>query len=78
MCFRIDVDGKNRYSASGGRATAPSEEQQRFFIEQINQAVRQRAEAGGSKTIDPLTEKAIVVEKGDNLWEIAKENHVCL
>ncbi|QFI65893.1 LysM peptidoglycan-binding domain-containing protein [Sinorhizobium alkalisoli] len=78
MSYRIDIEGKNRYDANGGRATAVSEELRRFFVEQINQAVRERAEAGGPKTIDPLTEKAIVVEKGDSLWEIAQENHVSL
>ncbi|AFL50749.1 hypothetical protein ABIE78_003459 [Sinorhizobium fredii] len=78
MSYRIDIDGKNRYDANGGRATSVSEEQRRFFIEQINQAVRERAEAGGPRTIDPLTEKAIVVEKGDSLSEIAEENHVSL
>ncbi|APG87273.1 hypothetical protein SAMCCGM7_pC0067 (plasmid) [Sinorhizobium americanum CCGM7] len=76
MSYRIDIDGKRRYDSGGDRATAVSEEQRRFFIEQINQAVRERAAAGGPKTIDPATEKAIVVEKGDNLWEIARENHV--
>ncbi len=45
MSYRIDIDGKNRYDASGGLATSVSEEQRRFFIEQINQAVRERAEA---------------------------------
>ncbi|MEY9772456.1 hypothetical protein ABIA14_004797 [Sinorhizobium fredii] len=78
MSYRIDIDGKNRHDASGGRTTTASEEQRRFFIEQINQAVRERAEAGGPKSIDPLTEKAIVVEKGDSLSEIARENHVSL
>ncbi|APG93790.1 LysM peptidoglycan-binding domain-containing protein [Sinorhizobium americanum] len=76
MSYRIDIDGKRRYDAGGDRATAVSEEQRRFFVEQINQAVRERAAAGGPKTIDPATEKAIVVEKGDSLWEIARENHV--
>ncbi|MQW85715.1 LysM peptidoglycan-binding domain-containing protein [Sinorhizobium saheli] len=78
MSYRIDIDGRNRYDATGERATAVSEVQRRFFVEQINRAVRERAEAGGPKTIDPLTEKAIVVEKGDSLWAIAQENHVSL
>jgi len=78
MSYRIDIDGKNRYDAEGGRATSVSQEQRRFFIEQINKAVRERAEAGGPKAIDPLTEKAIVVEKGDSLSEIAEQNHVSL
>ncbi|PKA43866.1 peptidoglycan-binding protein LysM [Rhizobium sullae] len=78
MSFRIDIDGKNRYDASGGRATGVSEEQRRFFIKQINQAVRERTEQGGPKTIDPGTEKVIVVEKGDSLSQIANENHVSL
>ncbi|WP_028003616.1 LysM peptidoglycan-binding domain-containing protein [Sinorhizobium meliloti] len=78
MSYRIDIDGRNRYNAAGDRATAMSEEQRRFFIEQINAAVRERAEAGGPNAIDPLKERATVVEKGDSLWEIAKENHVSL
>ncbi|WOS65771.1 LysM peptidoglycan-binding domain-containing protein [Sinorhizobium fredii] len=78
MSYRIDIDGKNRYDATGGRGTAASEEQRQFFVEQINQAVRERAEAGGPNTIDPLTEKALVVEKGGSLSEIARENHVSL
>ncbi|AJD46078.1 LysM peptidoglycan-binding domain-containing protein [Rhizobium sp. SEMIA 4085] len=78
MSYRIDIDGKNRYDASGGRATGVSDEQRRFFIAQINQAVRERTEQGGPKTIDPGTEKVIVVEKGDSLSQIAKENHVSL
>ena len=76
MSYRIDIDGKRRYDAGGDRAIAVSEEQRRFFVEQVNQAVRERAAAGGPKTIDPATEKAIVVEKGDSLWEIARESHV--
>ncbi|UTV41891.1 LysM peptidoglycan-binding domain-containing protein (plasmid) [Ensifer adhaerens] len=78
MSYRIDIDGKNRYDASGRHGSAISDSMQRFFVEQINQAMRERAEAGGPKTIDPLREKAIVVEKGDSLWGIAKENHVSL
>ncbi|ASY65886.1 hypothetical protein SJ05684_b49040 (plasmid) [Sinorhizobium sojae CCBAU 05684] len=76
MSYRIDIDGRSRYNATGDRATAIAEEQRRFFIEQINAAVRERAEAGGPHAIDPLKEKAIVVEQGDSLWEIAKDNHV--
>ncbi len=77
MSYRIDLDGKSRHDASG-RTTAVSDEQRRFFVEQINQAVRERAAAGGPKAIDPMMEKAFVVEKGDSLWEIASENHVSL
>lgn len=64
MSYRIDIDGRNRYNAAGDRATAMLEEQRRFFIEQINAAVRERAEAGGPNAIDALKERAIVVEKG--------------
>lgn len=77
MSYRIDLDGKSRHDPSG-RTIAVSDEQRRFFIEQINQAVRERAAAGGPKAIDPMTEKAFVVERGDSLWEIASENHVSL
>jgi len=77
MSYRIDLDGKSRHDPSG-RTIAVSDEQRRFFIEQINQAVRERAAAGGPKVIDPMTEKAFVVERGDSLWEIARENHVSL
>lgn len=58
MSYRIDIDGRNRYNAAGDRATAMSEEQRRFFIEQINAAVRERAEAGGPNAIDPIKGKS--------------------
>lgn len=78
MSYRIDNDGSSRYNAAGNRTSAVSDQQQRLFIEQINQAVRERAEAGGPKRLDPIREKTVVVERGDSLWTIARENHVSL
>lgn len=78
MSYRIDSDGSSRYNAAGNRTAAVSDQQQRLFVEQINQAVRERAEAGGPNRLDPVKEKTVVVERGDNLWTIASENHVSL
>ncbi|MEK1853647.1 MAG: LysM domain-containing protein, partial [Phyllobacterium sp.] len=78
MSYRIDSDGSSRYNAAGNRTTAVSNQQQQLFIEQINQAIRERANAGGPNKLDALREKTVVVERGDNLWTIAKENNVSL
>lgn len=78
MSYRIDIDGKYRYNAAGNRTSVLSDEQQRLFMAEINEAINERARAGGPDKIDPLNEKAIVVEKGDSLWEIARENNVSL
>ena len=78
MSYRIDSDGSSRYNAAGNRTSAVSDQQQKLFIEQINQAVRERAEAGGPNRLDPGKEKTVVVERGDNLWTIARENHVTI
>jgi len=78
MSYRIDIDGKYRYNAAGNRTSALSDEQQRLFMAEINEAINERAQAGGADRIDPLNEKAVVVENGDSLWEIARENNVSL
>ncbi|MEJ1117804.1 LysM domain-containing protein [Phyllobacterium sp. CCNWLW109] len=76
MSFRIDVDGKNRFDANGNKIPLTSTQQQQLFVEQIRQAVRERAQAGGPSSFDPDKEKLIVVQPGDSLWEIAKDNNV--
>ncbi|EJN03650.1 LysM peptidoglycan-binding domain-containing protein [Phyllobacterium sp. YR531] len=76
MSFRIDVDGKSRYDANGNKIPLTSLQQQQLFVDQIRQAVRERAQAGGPSSFDPDKEKLIVVQPGDNLWEIAKDNDV--
>jgi hypothetical protein len=76
MSFRIDVDGKSRYDANGNKIPLKSVEQQQLFVKQINQAVRERAKTGGPDSFNPDQEKLVVVQPGDNLWEIARENNV--
>ncbi|MEP7456704.1 LysM peptidoglycan-binding domain-containing protein [Phyllobacterium sp. SB3] len=76
MSFRIDIDGKSRYDANGNKIPLTSLQQQKLFVEQISEAVRERAKAGGPSSFDPDKEKLIVVQPGDNLWEIAKDNNV--
>ncbi|MGH6862142.1 MAG: LysM peptidoglycan-binding domain-containing protein, partial [Phyllobacterium sp.] len=76
MSYRIDIDGKYRYDAGGNKIPLASQQQQQLFIEQIRQAVRERAQAGGPKSFDPSKERLMVVQPGDNLWQIAKENNV--
>lgn len=76
MSFRIDIDGKSRYDANGNKIPLTSQQQQQLFVEQIRQAVRERAEAGGPKAFDPDNEKLVVVQPNDNLWKIADENNV--
>ncbi|PSH70205.1 peptidoglycan-binding protein LysM [Phyllobacterium brassicacearum] len=78
MSYRIDIDGRSRYNAAGNQTSPVADQQQRLFVEQIRQAVRERAEGGGPNRLDPLREKTVVVERGDNLWTIARENNVTL
>lgn len=76
MSFRIEPDGRSRFDPVRNAAVPLSAAQQTFFQAQVDKAIRQRAEAGGPQQLDPTTERTVVVEEGDSLWEIAAENNV--
>ncbi|MCO4318264.1 peptidoglycan-binding protein LysM [Phyllobacterium sp. 21LDTY02-6] len=74
MSFRIDVDGKSRYNADGSKVPFGSAQQQQLFVQQINQAIQERARSGDA--FDPTREKIVVAQPGDSLWQIAEQNNV--
>ncbi|MCR4264817.1 LysM peptidoglycan-binding domain-containing protein [Nitratireductor sp. ZSWI3] len=78
MSYRIDPNATQRYNADGTRATSLPEQLSSQFREEIAAALREREEAGGEGTLDPIDERLAVVENGDSLTEIAAENQVSL
>lgn len=76
MSYRIDLGAKFRYDPAHNSTFPLSEQQQKAFLAQIDQAVRERASAGGPKQLDPISEKVVVVQPGDSLWKVAQENNV--
>ncbi|MGH7003343.1 MAG: LysM peptidoglycan-binding domain-containing protein, partial [Alphaproteobacteria bacterium] len=76
--FRIDEDGKFRYNRTGDPAAPASAQQQKTFTASINQALRERKQAGGSGTVDPNKEKVAVVEPGDAPERIARDSGITL
>lgn len=76
MSFRIDPNARFRFDPIRNVSFALPPQQQKFFESQVDKAVRERADAGGPKQLDPKTEKTVVVEQGDSLWKIAAESNV--
>lgn len=76
MSFRIDKAARERHVDETGRTETLPPEQQRQFQAELDEAERERAEAGGPARHDDTDERLAVVESGDRLPTIAEENLV--
>lgn len=78
MSFRIDFSAKFRENNAGDRTTPLTTQQQQIFTLEINDALSKRSRAGGQAALNPVSERLAVVENGDSLEKIARQNNVDL
>ncbi|PRD41741.1 peptidoglycan-binding protein LysM [Phyllobacterium phragmitis] len=75
MAYRIDVNARNRFSENGDTATPIPAAQGEAFRREIALVTRERE---GGKDQAELGDRVSVVEAGDTLEQIARENHADL
>lgn len=76
MSFRIDKTARERHVDDSGHTESLPPEQRREFQAELDEAERERARAGGPAKVDDTDERLAVIESGDRLPAVAKENLV--
>ncbi len=77
MAYRIDVNARNRFNETGEAATPIPDAQGEAFRRDIALVTREREgrEREGGKDQTEIGDRIFVVETGDTLENIARENH---
>ncbi|GGB05821.1 peptidoglycan-binding protein LysM [Brucella endophytica] len=79
MAYRIDMNARNRFSENGDTATPIPSEQGEAFRRDIALVLRELADRDrNGKDQAELGDRVFIVEAGDTLEKIARENHVDL